>query len=206
MARVRRVISASISCRIGHEAVLGPAGIVHGAAAIEIHRRRPQRIVRARHQHLIAVVEQRAQHQVDQLADAVADEYLLGAHPGHAARLLLHDHGFARREDALLVAVALAFGQVLDHRQPHGLGRAKTEQPRIADVQRDDLVALPLQLVRAARKPPADLVADVLERIARSNGVIQAHGRSLTRLAGGRMMQVYAAVTPERDGYGMQRS
>ena len=87
----------------------------------------------------------------------------------HAAFLLLHDHGFARREDALLVAVALGGAQVLDHREAHRLRRAEAEGARIADVERDDLVAQPLQLVGAAGQAAADLVADVGEARARAD-------------------------------------
>jgi hypothetical protein len=42
-------------------------------AAGEAHRRRPQRVVGRRHQHLVAVVEQRLHGHHDQLGDAVAD-------------------------------------------------------------------------------------------------------------------------------------
>ena len=90
--------------------------------------------------------------------------------PRDAARLLLHDHRLARREDALLVAVAFRLGQVLDHRQAHGLGRAQAEGARVADVQRDDLVALALELVGAPCQASADLVAHVLQALARADG------------------------------------
>src|SRR5256886_11987307 len=50
----------------------------HGAAAVEGDGRGPQGIVRARHQHFVALVEERAQHQIDELAHAVADEDILG--------------------------------------------------------------------------------------------------------------------------------
>ena len=83
------------------------------------------------------------------------------AHAGDAARLLLHDHRFASREDALLVAVAFGIGEILDHGQAHGLRGAEAEGAGIADVQRDDLVAHALELVRPPGQPATDLVADV---------------------------------------------
>ncbi len=120
---------------IRFEAALRPAGVVHRAAAVQIHCGSPQRIIGTRHQNFIVIGEQRAQYQIDELADAVADEYLLGADSAHAAILLLHHHRFARRKNALLVTVAFAVTQVLDDRQPHRLRGAKSEYARVADVQ-----------------------------------------------------------------------
>ncbi|MGC4111368.1 MAG: hypothetical protein QM747_13280 [Nocardioides sp.] len=116
--------------RVRHEVVLGPARVVDSLAAVQRDRRRPQWIVGARDQHLVAVIQQRAQAQVDQLADAVADEHLFGAHARHAAHLLLHHHGLTGREDALLVAVTFRHRHVLDHRQAHRLRRAEAEGTR----------------------------------------------------------------------------
>jgi hypothetical protein len=59
--------------------------------------------------------------------------------------------------------VSFARLQVLDHREPHRLRRAEAEQAGIADVERDDLVAAPLHLVRAPRQVAADFIADVGE-------------------------------------------
>src|ERR1019366_2172458 len=94
--------------RIGHKVVLGLARVVHSAPAVQIDSRCPERIVRARYQYLIAIIEQRAQHHVDELTDAVTDEYLFRADARDTSALLLHDHGFPGRKDPLLVAVALA--------------------------------------------------------------------------------------------------
>ena len=152
---------------IGIEALRLGARVVHGAAAVQHRRRRPQRIVGARNQHLVAGVQEPAQREVDELADAVAHEDVIGVDAVDAARLLLHHDGFARREDAFLVAVGLGRRQVLDHREPHRLGRAQAEQPGIADVQLDDLVALPLELMGAPGELAANLVADMLELGAR---------------------------------------
>src|SRR6185312_418865 len=114
-----------------------------------------------RNQHLIAAVEERAQHEIDELAHAVADEDLLGRHPGDTPPLLLHHHRLAGREDALLVAIALGLRKILDHRETHGLRRAKAERLRVADVEGDDLVPLPLELVRAPRQATTNLITDV---------------------------------------------
>jgi hypothetical protein len=131
--------------------------------------RRPQRIVRAGYEDFVAVVEQRTQAQVDEFAHAVADEDFFGADAGDAAHLLLHDHGLARREDALLVAVTFGHRHVLDHRQPHGLRRAKAEGARIADVERHDLVTLAFELLCATGETPAYLVLDVAQAFTRTN-------------------------------------
>src|SRR4029077_18661970 len=110
------------------------------------------------------IIEQGAQHEVDQFADAIADKDLFGAHAANATRLLLHHDGFACREYALLVAVALRIGEGFDHCQSHGFGRAKPEQARVPIVQRDDLVALALELMRPAGETSSDLVTNALER------------------------------------------
>src|SRR5207248_7708759 len=121
--------------------------------------------------------------EVDELAHAVADEDFLGRDSGDAARLLLHDHRLARGEDALLMAVALGVGEPLDHGEPHGLGRAQPEGPGVADVERDDLVALALELVGAPGEASADLVTHVLQGLARADGVLAPHPPRITALA-----------------------
>ena len=99
--------------------------------------------------HLVAFVEQCAQRQIDEFADSVADKHFLGRHIHDSAFLLLHDHSFTCRKDTLLVAIGLALGEILDHRQAHRLGRPEAEQPGIADVQRNNFVALAFQFVSA---------------------------------------------------------
>ena len=166
--------------RVGHEAALGPARVMHRPAPVQVHGSGPERVVRARHEHFFVGGEQRPQRQVDQLADAVADEHLVGRHAADAALLLLHHDGFARRENALLVAIAFGGAQVLDHRQPHRLGRAEAEGPGIADVQRDDVVAHALHFQGATGELAADLVTDVGEARARADGS-SGHGRGRKR-------------------------
>src|SRR6185437_17097841 len=160
---------------IRHESVLRPTWVVHGTSAVQCDGRRPKRVVRTRHQHFIAAVEERAQHEVDELAHPVADEDLLGRDAGDAPRLLLHDHRFPRREDALLMAIALGLGEVLDHRQAHGLRCPEPERLRVADVEGDDLIALPLELVGAAREAATDLVTDVAQTLARTDAGVGLH-------------------------------
>ena len=186
IARVRGVIELLDGVGVGIEALRLRARVVHGAAAVQHRRRRPERIVGARNQHLVAGIQEAAQREVDELADAVAHEHVVGVDAVDAARLLLHHDGFARREDAFLIAVGLGRRQVLDHREPHRLRRAQAEQPGVADVQLNDLVALPLELVGAPGELAANLVADMLELGARFDLVGMArHGRYLSRLSNG---------------------
>ena len=152
-------------------------GIVHRTAGIEIHRGGPQRIVGARHQHLVAGIQQRAQGEIDQLAHAVADEHLFGRDPAHSALLLLHHHRFARRENALLVHVSLAVAQVLDHRQAHGFRGSEPEGVGVADIERHDVVAQPLQRQRAPRQLAANFIANVGQAVAGADGFALCHGR-----------------------------
>ena len=62
---------------------------MHRTATIEIHGSRPQRVVRAGHQHFIAIVQECAQHQIDQLTDPIAYENFFGTDAGNTACLLL---------------------------------------------------------------------------------------------------------------------
>ena len=48
-------------------------------------------------------------------------------------------------------------------------GVRKPKAPGIADVQRHDLVALALELLRAAGEPATDLVLDVTQAFARAD-------------------------------------
>src|SRR5690606_29700398 len=98
---------------------------------------------------------------------AVADEDVLGGRIEHAPLLLLHHDGFPGRENALLIAVAFGRGEVLDHREAHRLRCAEAESAGVADIERDDLVALALELERTAGEPTANLVADAFEVRAR---------------------------------------
>jgi hypothetical protein len=152
--------------RVRDEVVFGPARVVHGLAAIQRDGRRPQWIVGARNEHLVTGIEQRAQAKVDELAHAIANEYFFGADRGDASRLLLHDDGFARRENALLVAVALRNRHILDHGKAHGFGRTETESPGVADVERHDFVALALELLGAPGETSTNLVLDVAQAFA----------------------------------------
>ena len=163
---------------VRYEAVLGSAGIVDRTTAIEVHGGRPQRVIRTRYEHLVAVVEQRTQREVDEFADAVADEDLLGADAGDTARLLLHHHCLAGGEDAFLVAISFALREVLDHGEPHRLRRAEPEQCGVADVERDDLVTLAGEFLSATGEFAADLIANIAQAVAgadRCIGVV--HGR-----------------------------
>jgi len=71
--------------RVGEEVVARIAAVIDRPAIVEDGRRRPQRVIRRRHQHFVARVEQGAQADVDQLTDAVADEHALRRRVGRAA-------------------------------------------------------------------------------------------------------------------------
>ena len=135
IARVRGEISFSTASGSGLNPCDFGTWVIHGPAAVQNRGRRPQRVIRARDQHLVAGVQEPPQREIDELADAVAHEDVVGVDALDAARLLLHHDGFARGENALLIAVGLGGRQVLDHREAHRLGCAQAEQTRIADVQ-----------------------------------------------------------------------
>ena len=149
--------------RVGHIAPLGPAGIVDRRGPVDHHARRPERVVGAWHEHLVARIEQGPHRQHDQLGDAVADEDIIGGDIHHPTILLLHDHRLASREDALLVRVGIGLVEVLDDRHPHRGRHPEAEAAGIADVELDDVMAFPLELLRPAGERPADLILHLVE-------------------------------------------
>jgi len=146
--------------------------------------RGPERIVGARHEHLVAGIEQGPHGEHDQLGNAVADEHILGRDVHHAADLLLHHHRLAGRKDPLLMRVGIRLVEVRDHRHPHRLRHPESERAGVADVELDDLVPLAFELFGAARERSANLVPDVVEvlggpqRWKRHGGVIPGRAAS----------------------------
>ena len=132
-------------------------------AAGEADRRRPQRIVRRRHQHLVAAIEQRIHRHHDQFRNAVADENILQRHTLDVLLLgVMHDR-LARRKNPLRIGIAGRIRQVADHVLLDFLGRIKAERRQVADVQLDDLVTLFLHLLGALQHGAADVIADIGE-------------------------------------------
>ena len=67
------------------------------------------------------------------------------------------------------MAVALGHGHVLDHGETHGLRRTEAEGTRVADVQRNDFVALTLELLGSTGQASSNLVFDVAQAFTRAN-------------------------------------
>jgi hypothetical protein len=82
----------------------------------------------------------------------------------------LHYHRFAGRENSFLVAVGFTLTKVFDHRQAHGLRRAVTKQARVADIQGNDLVTLPLEFACPCRQFTANFIPYTLEDVIGFNG------------------------------------
>ena len=153
------------------------AQVVHRAAAGQVRRRGPQRIIGRRDQHFVAVVEQSLQRHGDQLADAVAEVDVFDLHARHAERLIvLHDR-LAGAEQSLRVAVALRLGDVDHHVVQDLLGRVEAPRPRIADVQLGDPESFILQAPRGGQHGSANVVANVFELVR----LHDLHGEILSR-------------------------
>ena len=133
--------------------------------AVDHDRRRPERIVGAGNEHLVARVQERPHRDHDQFGDAVADEHLVGRHVHHAAGLLLHDDRLPGRKDPLLVRVGIGLVEVFHDRPAHRLRHPEPEGTGIADVQLHDLVAGPFELFCTSRERPTDLVFDVVKML-----------------------------------------
>src|SRR5690606_18784643 len=147
--------------------------VVHRAAVVEDGGRAPQRIVGRGQQHFVAGVEQRAQRQVDQLADAVADEHAFGGGIRRAARTMEGGNRLARGGQALLMSVGIGAGDVVGDRALQVRRRAETEGARIADVELDQAASAGFQLAGAAGEFTADFVTDFGQAFA---GLEAGHG------------------------------
>ena len=159
--------------QVGVPVVVLVAAVVDRGAAGEGDRAGPQRVVRRRHEDLVAVVDEGLEHHRDQLGDAVADVDVLDADLAQPVRLVVvHDRG-ARRPDALRVGVALRLRQVVDHVGDDLLGRLEAEGCGVADVELEDPVALGLEPLGLDQDRPAHVVADSLQLLALSD---LAHG------------------------------
>ncbi|MNI30365.1 hypothetical protein D3C73_842110 [compost metagenome] len=165
--------------RVRLEAVLGGAAVIHRAAVVEDGRGRPQRVVRRGHQHFVARVEQRTQRQVDQLADAVADEHTVGVGIRCATAGVGGGDGFAGDRQALLVGVRIGAAHVIGDGALQMFRCTEAESAGIADVELDQLVALRFQLPGSPCQFSADFVAHFGKALADDQGFGRGsgHGR-----------------------------
>ena len=135
--------------------------VVHGRATREADRRRPQRVIRRGHQHLVARVQQRVERQHDQLAHAVADIDVIDRDAADALELRVVHDGLARREKALGIRIAGGIGQVGHDVLAHLVGCIEAERRHVANIQLDDALAVLLHLPGPGQHRSADVVADV---------------------------------------------
>ena len=135
--------------------------IVAGGAPGQGHGGGPQGVIRGRHQHLVAIVQQGLHGHHDQLRDAVADVDV--AHLDAVDMLFLGvvHHRLAGGEEALGISVATGVGQVEDDVLDDLLRGLEAEGAGIADVELDDVMALLLHLAGAGHDRAADVVADI---------------------------------------------
>ena len=132
------------------------AQVVHRMAAGKGRARRPERVVGAGDQDLIAVVEQRVHRKLNELGHAVARVDVLHLNVGQAFDLrVLHDC-LARGEQATRVGIAFA---VLDDL----VGRAETEGRRVADVELENTLALVLHTGSFVDDGAAHVIQDIIE-------------------------------------------
>jgi hypothetical protein len=107
------------------------------------------------------VVQQGAQGDVDQFADAVADEHAFRRGVGRAALLLVEGGDrLARFRQALLVGVGIGAGDVVGDRALQVFRGAETEGAGVADIELDQGAALGLQFAGSPGQFAADFVAD----------------------------------------------
>ena len=135
--------------------------VVAGGAAGQGDGGGPEGIVRRRHQHLVAAVQQGLDGHHDQLGDPVADVDVTDLDPGDLLFLGIVHHRLAGGEQALGLDIARGVGEVMDD-IAHDLVRGlEAEDGGVADVELDDAVALFLHLVGAGHHGAADVIADI---------------------------------------------
>ncbi|ODV21533.1 MAG: hypothetical protein ABT19_06010 [Rhodanobacter sp. SCN 68-63] len=144
--------------RVRLMAVLRQAAVIAWLAAVEDGGGAP-----AGQQHLVTRLQQRAQADVDQLTDAVADEDAFGIDTLRTACALLGGNGGTSLFQALLVAVGLAVAQVRGDCLAQVGGRFESVAGRVADVELDDRPTLGLELTRTAGQGAANFVAHVCQ-------------------------------------------
>ncbi len=138
---------------------------MHRVATGQAHGSGPQRIVRRRHQHFVAVVEQGLHGHHDQLGHTVTQVDVLDADAFDLLLLVVLHHGLAGAEQALGVAVALGGRQVADDVLEDFIGRFETKGGRITDVQLEDAMAFLFQAFGVLEHRAANVVADVGELV-----------------------------------------
>ena len=131
------------------------------AAAGQRHRGRPQRIVGSGHEDLVAGIAQCLQAQGDELADAVAEEDLVGAEIVDPAGLVVLDDRAAGREDPPRIRISLRHRQVLDHVLDDCVGGFETEGSGVADVELEDRVSGGLHGLGLFEDGSSDVVEDI---------------------------------------------
>src|SRR5262249_40207130 len=139
------------------------APVVNCAAAAQIDRAGPQRVVRARYQDLVTVIEQRLQRHHDQLGDPVAEEDIVGRHAADAAAAEELGNSLTGRLNAAGIAVTLRFGDVLDHVAEYVVRRVQAKRGRVAQVELDDLVSGSLELASSPEDRSAYVVPDAAQ-------------------------------------------
>ena len=139
------------------------AQIVHGMAAGKGCARRPERIVGAGDQNLIAVVEQRVHRKLNELGHAVARVDVLHLNVGQALDLRVLHNRLACREQAARVGIAFAVGQLLAHVLDDLVGRAETEGRRVADIELENTLALVLHAGSLVDDGTAHVIQDVIK-------------------------------------------
>jgi hypothetical protein len=159
------VILALMSARSGQPVGAFVAQVVYRAATGQGHRGGPQRVVRRRHQHFVAIVEQGLHRHHDQFGHAVAQVDVLDADTFDLLLLVILHHRLARTEQAFGIAVALGGGQVADHVLEDFVRRFETKGRRVANVQLEDAMAFLFQALGVLEHRAANVVADVGELV-----------------------------------------
>ena len=166
---IRRDFGANVADR-RIPAVFLFAQIVHRCTTGQTGRGRPQRIIRGRHEHFIARVEQTLHDKADQFGHAVADDDVVQGHAFDILLLRVVLNRLARGENPFGVGVAARLADVTRQILLHLLGYFEFECGQITDVQFDDALPIGLHLLRPLHDRAADIVTNIVEFMRLDDG------------------------------------
>ncbi len=149
--------------QVGLPAGLLVAAVMRGPGPAQDHRARPQRVVGAGHEDLVAGIQESLEGHHDQLGHPVAQVDVVRADVGHAQGGVVLRHRQPGRVDAPRIAVTLSLADVLDELGHDAVGGHQAKRGRVADVELEDPVPFGFQLPGPAQHRAADVVPNVVQ-------------------------------------------
>ena len=148
-------IRIPVGCLITH--------IMDRMTTCQIGCRRPERIIRRRHQDLISVIQKSLHGHGDQLADSVSRVNIIDPHIRDLLQLaVLHDR-FPGRKKTFGIRIAFRFRKIVHHIPDHFLRRRETKGSRVSNIQFQNMDAIRDHPVCFFHYGSPDVIAHVIQ-------------------------------------------